>query len=185
MPPFVLRISDGRAVFTASASATGGSQVIIDDERRHNLFGPLMSLDMLIETPGGFDYTGAVRLGDDAYGATIRREIEARAGRHVSIGAAYATLDRLVETGYLRAREEAGGADRGGRVRRFFTVTPSGIAALETRAPADAHGPASSCAAHRGNHDAAGNRSPLLLVLLPAPDRDAIVGDPDEFRRLQ
>lgn len=32
---------------------------IIDDERRHNAFGLLMSLNMLIETPGGFDYTGA------------------------------------------------------------------------------------------------------------------------------
>lgn len=32
---------------------------IIDDERRHNSFGLLMSLNMLIETPGGFDYTGA------------------------------------------------------------------------------------------------------------------------------
>jgi PadR family transcriptional regulator PadR len=72
-----------------------------------------------------------VRLGADAYGATIRREIESRAGRQVSIGAAYATLDRLVEKGYLRAREEAGGAERGGRVRRFFTITPSGVTALE------------------------------------------------------
>src|ERR671911_179294 len=72
-----------------------------------------------------------VRLADEAYGATIRREIESRAGRHVSIGAAYATLDRLVEKGYLRAREEAGGSERGGQLRRFFTITPSGITALE------------------------------------------------------
>ena len=32
---------------------------IIDDERRNNAFGLMMSLNMLIETPGGFDYTGA------------------------------------------------------------------------------------------------------------------------------
>ena len=32
---------------------------LIDDERRHNAFGLLMSLNMLVETPGGFDYTGA------------------------------------------------------------------------------------------------------------------------------
>ena len=32
---------------------------MIDDERRHNAFGLLMSLNMLVETPGGFDYTGA------------------------------------------------------------------------------------------------------------------------------
>ena len=34
-------------------------EAIIDDERRANAFGLLMSLNMLIETPGGFDYTGA------------------------------------------------------------------------------------------------------------------------------
>ena len=42
-----------------------------------------------------------VRLAGDAYGTNIRREIEARGGRTVSIGAAYATLDRLVDKGYL------------------------------------------------------------------------------------
>ena len=34
-------------------------EAIIDDDRRENAFGLLMSLNMLIETPGGFDYTGA------------------------------------------------------------------------------------------------------------------------------
>jgi hypothetical protein len=33
-------------------------EALIDDERRQNAFGLLMSLNMLIETPGGFDYTG-------------------------------------------------------------------------------------------------------------------------------
>ena len=55
-----------------------------------------------------------VRLGADAYGTQIRREIEARGERAVSIGAAYATLDRLVDKGYLRCRESNGGAERGG-----------------------------------------------------------------------
>ena len=72
-----------------------------------------------------------VRLGDEAYGTRIRREIEARAGRSVSIGAAYATLDRLVDKRYLRAREVAGGSERGGAARRYFSVTPAGVAALE------------------------------------------------------
>ena len=71
-----------------------------------------------------------VHLGDDAYGASIRREIEARGGRVVTIGAAYATLDRLVDKGYLTTRE-AQATDRGGQPRRFFRITPSGIAALE------------------------------------------------------
>jgi PadR family transcriptional regulator, regulatory protein PadR len=72
-----------------------------------------------------------VRLGEDAYGTGIRREIEARTGRWVSIGAAYATLDRLVTKGYLRTRDVTGSIDRGGRARRLFAITPSGIAALE------------------------------------------------------
>ncbi len=72
-----------------------------------------------------------IRLGEAAYGTTIRREIETRAGRRVSIGAAYATLDRLVEKGLLRERDEAGGAERSGRMKRFFDVTPAGIDALE------------------------------------------------------
>jgi PadR family transcriptional regulator, regulatory protein PadR len=72
-----------------------------------------------------------VRLAAEAYGTNIRREIHARAGRAVSIGAAYATLDRLVDKGYLKAHEIADGPDRGGSARRYFTITKAGIAALE------------------------------------------------------
>jgi len=46
-----------------AAVPSGGAvivyEAIIDDERRENAFGLLMSLNMLIETPSGFDYTGA------------------------------------------------------------------------------------------------------------------------------
>jgi len=83
--------------------------------------------------PGEFEQVvllAVVHLGDEAYGASIRREIEDRGGRAVTIGAAYATLDRLVDKGYLKSRE-AGAADRGGQPRRFFTITPAGVAALE------------------------------------------------------
>jgi DNA-binding PadR family transcriptional regulator len=72
-----------------------------------------------------------VRLGDDAYGTNIRREIEARTARRVTIGAIYVTLDRLTEKGYVRAREGAPSAERSGRARRFFNLTPAGVAALE------------------------------------------------------
>jgi len=72
-----------------------------------------------------------VRLGPDAYGSSIRREIEARGGRTVSIGAAYATLDRLVDKAYLKSREAPGGPERGGSARRYFAITPAGVAALE------------------------------------------------------
>ena len=72
-----------------------------------------------------------VHLKDEAYGAAIRREIEARGARSVSIGAAYATLDRLVDKGYLRARDTAGGPERAGQPKRYFSITPRGISALE------------------------------------------------------
>ena len=68
------------------------------------------------------------RLGADAYGMRIRREIEARAGRSAAIGAVYATLDRLESKGYVEARDD----DSGGRARRFFEVTPAGVGALES-----------------------------------------------------
>ena len=72
-----------------------------------------------------------VRLDRDAYGARIRQEIEARGGRAVSIGAAYATLDRLVDKGYLRARDVSGSAARGGALRRHFAPTAAGLDALQ------------------------------------------------------
>jgi len=67
------------------------------------------------------------RLGEDAYGMRIRREIDARTGRAVSIGGVYATLDRLEAKGLVAARED----DSGGRARRFFALTPAAIVALE------------------------------------------------------
>jgi DNA-binding PadR family transcriptional regulator len=67
------------------------------------------------------------RLGDEAYGMRIRQEIEDRAGRSASIGAVYATLDRLQTKNYLRARDDSSG----GRARRFFVITPAGVEALE------------------------------------------------------
>ena len=45
--------------FSPSRGVFRDADAIIDDERRQNAFGLLMSLNMLIETPGGFDYTGA------------------------------------------------------------------------------------------------------------------------------
>ena len=72
-----------------------------------------------------------VRLGDGAYGMAVRRELEARAGRDVSIGAVYATLGRLEEKGLARSRlGEATGA-RGGRARKCFAITGAGGRALD------------------------------------------------------
>jgi DNA-binding PadR family transcriptional regulator len=71
------------------------------------------------------------RLDEDAYGMRIRAEIEERAGRRASIGAVYATLERLVSKGYARETDVAGGSERSGLARRFYALTPSGRTALE------------------------------------------------------
>ena len=72
-----------------------------------------------------------LRLGDSAYGMSIRREIEERAERDVSIGAVYATLDRLEEKGLVKSRFAEPSDDRGGRPKRCFTMTGAGARALE------------------------------------------------------
>lgn len=72
-----------------------------------------------------------LRTGEEAYGMGVRREIERRTGRELTIGAVYATLDRLEAKGMVvSARTPAGAASR-----RVFAVTPAGARALaETRA---------------------------------------------------
>ena len=72
----------------------------------------------------------ALRLGDEAYGAAMSAELEARVGRRVSRGAVYVTLDRLEAKGLLTSRMSAPRAERGGRPRRMIAVTPEGIRAL-------------------------------------------------------
>ena len=73
-----------------------------------------------------------VRLGADAYGATVRREIEARAGRAVSISAVYTTLERLEQKGLVRSWVGEPTAERGGRRRKYFELLPAGARALNT-----------------------------------------------------
>lgn len=71
-----------------------------------------------------------LRLAARAYGVTVRQEIEARTGREVSIGAVYATLDRLQAKGYVKSQLGDPTPERGGRSKRFFRVTAQGIAAV-------------------------------------------------------
>jgi PadR family transcriptional regulator, regulatory protein PadR len=71
-----------------------------------------------------------VRLGKDAYGVPIRREIAERAGRQVTVGALYATLDRLEAKGLLHSWFADPTPQRGGRSRRYFEVLPAGLEAL-------------------------------------------------------
>ena len=72
-----------------------------------------------------------IRLDDEAYGMAVRRELEARAARDVSIGAVYATLDRLEEKGLVKSRLGEPSDNRGGRAKRCFTITAAGARALE------------------------------------------------------
>jgi PadR family transcriptional regulator, regulatory protein PadR len=74
-----------------------------------------------------------LRLGDDAYGVPIRREIEKQAGRKTTVGALYSTLDRLEAKGLVGSWFADPTAERGGRSRRYFRVEPAGVEAL-TRA---------------------------------------------------
>ena len=67
-----------------------------------------------------------LRLGDDAYGMRIRRELEERAGRATSIGALYLTLERLETKGFVKSTLGDPTQERGGRPKRFFTVNPAG-----------------------------------------------------------
>jgi PadR family transcriptional regulator, regulatory protein PadR len=79
---------------------------------------------------GEFEYvliTAAARLGDEAYGAAIREEIEAATGRRCSIGALYTTVERLEQKGLLETWMGGATAQRGGRSKRMVRVTPKGV----------------------------------------------------------
>lgn len=71
-----------------------------------------------------------IRLGDQAYGVTIRREIESRTGRPVSIGAVYATLGRLEDKGLVTHQVSEPIRVPGGRSRKYFHLTAEGERAL-------------------------------------------------------
>ena len=71
-----------------------------------------------------------LRLGDKAYGVPIRAEIEKRAGRKVTVGALYATLDRLEAKGLIHSWFGDPTAQRGGRSKRYFKLLPAAVEAL-------------------------------------------------------
>lgn len=70
------------------------------------------------------------RLEDDAYGVTIRREVERLVGKAYSVGAIYVPLDRMAGRGWLTTNTGSPTAVRGGRAKRFYRITPDGEAAL-------------------------------------------------------
>ena len=71
-----------------------------------------------------------VRLGDDAYGVTIRREIEARTGRSVSSGAIYTAMERLEARGYVSSTIGDPTPRRGGKRKKHYRIERTGAEAL-------------------------------------------------------
>jgi len=71
-----------------------------------------------------------LRLGDREYGVTVREEILRCTGRAVAPGALYTTLGRMEDKGLLQSRSGGATAERGGRAKRFLTVTKLGRTAL-------------------------------------------------------
>jgi PadR family transcriptional regulator PadR len=67
----------------------------------------------------------------DAYGVSIKNEIETRLSRKVSVGALQSALKRLEEKGYLKSHEGESTQERAGRPKRYFVITALGKKALE------------------------------------------------------
>src|SRR5262245_47926805 len=72
-----------------------------------------------------------LRLGEGAYGATIRNEIAERTGRDVSVSAVHTTLERLEDKKLLRSRVGDPTPQRGGRRKRYFSLSAAGEQALQ------------------------------------------------------
>ncbi len=74
---------------------------------------------------------GVLRLDGEAYGARIIQEIEDATGTRVKSGSLYITLDRLEAKGYVTSRVADPEPGRGGRPKRYMSVTPAGLRILK------------------------------------------------------
>ena len=82
---------------------------------------------------GEFEYAvllAVLHLDAEAYAVPVRELIEERTGRPVARGALYTGLDRLEGKGCLRSRMGEATEERGGKARRYYTVTPAGLKAI-------------------------------------------------------
>ncbi len=94
---------------------------IVEEMKRGELLGSLEHIILL----------ALVRLDGDTHGMIVRREIEERTGRNISIGAVYATLERLEAKRYISSFIGEPTPQRGGRAKRLFRVDAAGKRALE------------------------------------------------------
>jgi PadR family transcriptional regulator, regulatory protein PadR len=95
----------------------------------------------MAETLGTFEQAALlaiVRLGEDAYGRAILRDVQTRLERDVAAGAVHATLERLETRNLIASRLGAGTEIRSCRARRFYRLQPAGLRALnDARAAVD------------------------------------------------
>ena len=68
---------------------------------------------------------------EDAYAVPVRQVLEERTGRPVARGALYTALERLEVKGCLKSTMAHPTDERGGKPRRYFTVTPAGLKAIK------------------------------------------------------
>jgi len=83
---------------------------------------------------GEFEYAvllAILHLDQGAYAVPVRELIEERTGRPVARGALYTALDRLEAKGCLRSRMGESTDERGGKARRYFTVSAAGLKAIK------------------------------------------------------
>lgn len=72
-----------------------------------------------------------LKLGDEAYGTTIRQLLADKIERDVTIGALYTTLDRLEKKGFITSKMGEATNERGGRAKKYFRVSALGEQALK------------------------------------------------------
>jgi PadR family transcriptional regulator PadR len=101
---------------------------------RVNLFSNTKEMKRHEEPLGSLEHLvllAVMRLADDAYGVTVRKEIDSTTGRDLSIGAIYATLVRLEAKGFVKSLTGEPTAERGGRAKRYFRLTANGKPAMQ------------------------------------------------------
>jgi DNA-binding PadR family transcriptional regulator len=99
---------------------TGGQAVVETEERVSKTLGEFEQLVLF----------ALVALGDTAYGASVRREIESRTGRPVSAGAVYTVLERLESNDLVSSWVGDPSPERGGRRKKHYRLKPAGAALL-------------------------------------------------------
>lgn len=100
---------------------TTNRKILFTDPMKHYSLGEFEEVVML---------TVGV-LFNEAYGVSIKKEIESRLGRNVSVGALQTALMRLEEKGYLKSHEGEATAERAGRPKKYFQITALGKRVLD------------------------------------------------------